>query len=154
MKKHVWRRPENIRIALERFLKRIGKPEQMLLIQLWQHWEMVMGADITALAWPLGSKNRVLLVGGEDAMSIQEISYMHHEMLERANAFMGSDYFIDVKARLSLDKKPLHALTLPQKAQRVSLEAPHPLSGKYLDSMPQDSPVARCYATYLRRSTE
>ncbi len=151
MKKHVWRKPENIRLALERFLKRIGKPEQVLLTRLWQHWDMVMGPDIACLAWPLGSKNGVLLVGGEDAMSMQEISYMHHEILERANAFMGSAFFSAVKVRLSLDKTPLHEAVLPRAIHKVHLGPPQKLSGKYLASMPSDSPVARCYARYVQK---
>ncbi len=152
MKKHVWRKPESIRIALERFLTRIGKPEQVLLTRLWQHWAMVMGDEITSLAWPLGSKNRTLIVGGEDAMSMQEISYMHHEILERANAFMGNEYFTDVKVRLSLDKTPLDMASLPRTIERVHLTSSVKLSGKYLDSMPEDSPVARCYALYVEKN--
>ncbi len=152
MKKHIWKKPESLRLTLEKYLSRIGKPEQVLLTRLWQHWSMVMGPEISSLAWPLGSKNNILLLGGEDAMSIQEISYMHHEILERANAFMGKEYFSTVKVRLSLDKTPLNEAATPKKTKRVQLSSPVVLSGKYLKDMPADSPVARCYARYVQKS--
>ncbi len=147
----VWRRPQNIRIALERYLQRIGKPEIVNLNRLWQHWDMVMGPDIAALAWPMGSKDTTLLLGGEDAMSMQDISYMHHEILERANAFMGCDYFTAIKVRLSLDKTPLHMAVQPRNLQRPILPEPAPLSGKYLSSIPANTSIGHCYALFVKQ---
>ncbi len=122
-----------------------------MLNRLWQHWDMVMGPDIAPLAWPLGSKNTILLLGGEDAMSMQDISYMHHEILERANAFMGSDYFTAIKVRLCLDKTPLDKVVQARTLPAVELPTIS-LSGKYLEHMPKDSSIAQCYARYVQKS--
>ncbi len=131
----------------------MGKPEQALLTKLWQHWDMAMGEYLSNLAWPLGYKDGVLFVGGEDAISVQELSFMSMEILERANAFMERDFFKSVKVRLNLDKKPLHEVV---KAQNIPSSPPFAhgpkLSGKYLQDMPSDSPVARCYASFVQRS--
>ncbi len=152
-KTFVWRKPENIRIALERFLRRVGKPEYILLNNLWQHWQMVMGPDIGSLASPLGSKHGILLLGGEDAMTLQDISYMQHEILERANAFMGQEYFTGIKVHLTLDKSPLDQAAQSKEFTPVHLPTIE-LSGKYLQDMPEDSPVARCYALFVQHSSK
>ena len=145
--------PEALRPTLEAFLRRAGKPEQLLLTRLWQHWDLVMGAELSGLAWPLGERNRILLVGGEDAMAMQELSLLSHEILERANAFMEKDYFTGVKVSLSLGKAALdrvsHAAHSPP--GRVRLEEGARLQGQYLRDMPADSAVARCYAAFVAR---
>ncbi len=152
MKKKTWRRPVTLRTTLERFMNRLGQGEKIQLVRLWQHWPMVMGDEIAALAWPLGSKNTVLVVGGEDAMVMQEISFMQWDILERANAFMGREYFSAVRVQLALDKKPLDELCqTPQKAVAQPLFTPTPLHGNYLKNMPAEHPVARCYALYLAK---
>ncbi len=152
MKRRYWRRPVSIRASLERFMRNIGQAEKVHLVRLWQHWPMVMGDEIAALAWPLGCKNSVLLVGGEDAMSMQELSFMQWDILERANAFMGRDFFTAVRVQLALDKKPLDVLSQPQKKVAAQLFSPTPLHGKYLENMPTSNPVARCYALYVQKS--
>ncbi len=154
MSKKRWARPVSIRATLERFMRRIGKPEQRQLIELWRHWHMVMGDEIASLAWPLGSKNQVLMVGGEDALSLQEISFMHDDILERANAFMGNEYFRTVKTSLSLDRTPLDAACQIQTTQQVELFTPVELNGKLLELMPKMHPVAQCYARYVRKNKE
>ncbi len=148
-------RPEEIQAVLDRCLQGLGKPEHALLTKLWQHWDMVMGDEISALAWPLGYKDGVLHVGGEDAISVQELSFMSTEMLERANAFMEKNFFTAVRVRLSLDKTPLHEVVKragPKHEPLVLREAG--LSGKYLEDMDNSSPVARCYARFVQVSKQ
>ena len=141
--------PQDLGSALEGFMRALGRPEQLLLTRLWQHWDMVMGPELSGLAWPLGQRNGTLLVGGEDAMAMQELSLMADEMLERANAFMERPYFTGVKVSLSLGKAALdQAVRLPR-PQRVSLERGPALTGKFLSTMPAESAVARCYARFV-----
>ncbi len=144
-------RPEEIGPLLESCLQRLGKPEQAMLTRLWQHWDMVMGDEIAALAWPIGYNKGILFVGGEDAMSVQELSFLSLEMLERANAFMESNFFKEVKVRLSLDKAPLHEVVkrMPNQESPLVLRRDS-LSGEYLKDMDSNSPVARCYARYVQ----
>ncbi len=131
-----------------------------------------MGPDIAALACPLGSKanpgvkasqregvnsplekaQHTLLLGGEDTMTLQDISYMQQEILERANAFMGQEFFSSIKVHLTLDKNPLNQEIQPKEFIPVQLPSV-PLSGKYLKDMSMDSPVARCYALFAQRNT-
>ncbi len=151
--------PEGIQAALSRFLQKLGKPEQVLLTQLWQHWAMVMGPELNALTWPLGHKKGVLIVGGEDAMSVQEISFMSEEILERVNAFMGQAFFTTVRAQLSFDKSPLditvqHFSQTMQRTRPPNIHKGSPLSGKYLKDMPAHSAVARCYARYIQINSQ
>ncbi len=157
MKKKYWARPVRARTHVERFLRRLmqlsNKPEQRQLVELWRHWHMIMGDEIASLAWPLGSKNQVLLVGGEDALSLQEISFMHFEILERANAFMGRAYFNSVKVSLSLDKVPLDVACQPTQEAPSELFSPVSLHGKYLENMPKNHAVSKCYARYARKKS-
>lgn len=140
---------EDAGALLDALLRRLGKPEQAMLTRLWQHWSMVMGPDLAGLAWPLGHRNGALLVGGEDAMAMQELSLMADEILERANAFMGERFFATVKVSLALGKNPLDTALAPPRATPPLLESGPPLSGAYLASMPADSAVARAYARYV-----
>ncbi len=145
-------RPEEVTHVLKRCLQGLGRPENIMLTRLWEHWGMVMGEEISALGSPLGAKNGVLFVGAEDGMSVQDLSYMSCEILERANAFMESEFFKDVKVRLSLDKENLqdvvqkHSVTYT--VQRLEIEG-EKLSGEYLKDMDKESAVARCYARFI-----
>ncbi len=152
--KRLFGKAEEITNVIERYLHRLGKPEQIILTRLWQHWDMVMGPEIAALAWPLGHKEGTLFVGGEDAMSVQELTYMHDEIIERANTFMDSNFFVSVKVRLSLDKTPLDAASHIPKPQRKHVSFGKTLSGKYLKNMDPDSAVAQCYARFVTFNNE
>ncbi len=151
-KKNPLGKPEEIKGLLESYMQSLGKPEQALLLKLWQHWDMAMGEYIANIAWPLGYKDGTLFVGGEDAISVQEISFMSMEIQDRANAFMEMDFFKEVKVRLSLDKAPLHEVAKPQNITTLPFAQGPKLSGKYLEDMPKDSPIARCYARFVERS--
>ena len=139
--------------VLDALLARLGKPEQARLARLWQNWSMVMGPDIAPLAWPLGHRNSTLLVGGEDAMVMQELSMLAGEMLERANAFMDAPFFTDVKVSLALGKNPLDSIAaVPETRPRPVLEIGPPPTGSHLAEMDPQSPVARCYARFAGKS--
>lgn len=133
------------REAVDRLLRRY--PHKARLARLWQHWSMAMGPELAPLAWPLGERKGVLLIGGEDAMSMQELALMREEILERANAFMDERFFTDVHVSLSLGKRPLDGLTPPSRGRAPEI-FPR-LDGSALRGADPDSPVARCYATFL-----
>jgi len=133
------------RDAVERLLRRY--PHKARLYRLWQHWGMVMGPELAPLAWPLGEHKGVLLVGGEDAMAMQELVMMRDEILERANAFMDERFFTEVHVSLSLGKRPLDGLMLPSR-ERAPKILPK-LDGVALWGAEPDSPAARCYTAFL-----
>jgi len=134
------------REAVEHLLRRY--PRKARLARLWQNWSMVMGPELAPLAWPLGERKGVLLVGGEDAMVMQELVMLRDEMLERANAFMDERFFTDVHVSLSLGKRPLDGLTPPPVRGRVLKILPK-LDGSALQGAEPDAPATRCYAAFL-----
>jgi hypothetical protein len=134
------------REAVERLLRRY--PRKARLARLWQCWSMVMGPELAPLAWPLGERKGVLLIGGEDAMVMQELAMMREEILERANAFMDDRVFTDVHVSLSMGKHPLDELTPPPPRERAPKILPR-LDGSALRGADPDSPAARCYAAFL-----
>lgn len=126
---------------------RSREPRRQHLDQLWKNWEMVMGPDLAPLAHPLGHRDGLLLVGAEDHLLLQELTYAVPEILERVNAFMDENFFHKVELRLLSEKTPLNrarpaAAPLPPPPPR-----PARLGELRLDP---ESPVGRCYAAYLR----
>jgi len=134
------------REAVDRLLGRY--PHKVRLARLWQHWSMTMGPELAPLAWPLGERKGVLLIGGEDAMVMQELVMIREEILERANAFMDEHFFTDVHVSLGMGKRPLDALTPPPARARTPRLIPR-LDGSALRGVDPDSPAARCYAAFL-----
>ncbi|MDR0466324.1 MAG: DUF721 domain-containing protein [Deltaproteobacteria bacterium] len=129
------------REAVESLLLR--HPHKVRLARLWQYWSMAMGPELAPLALPLGERNGVLLVGGEDAMVMQELVMMRDEILERANAFMAEPFFADLRVSLCMGKRPLDGLALPPDRERPPAFIPR-LDGSALRGADPDSPAALC----------
>lgn len=123
------------------------KPQYYMLTQLWKNWEIVMGPDIAALAHPLGHRNGILLIGGDDSCAMQELSYAVPEILERVNAFMNEEYFHKVELHLLLGKESLRRVDITQPPSLPPPPRP-PRLGKL--KLPPDSPIAACYEAYVR----
>ena len=142
----------NARIAS--VLSSLGTGEKAMLCRLWQNWDMVMGEELAELAIPLGARNDLLVIGGEDNMVLQELSYMKEEILERVNAFMGvplsSPCFCRVELQLLLGRRPLNLVPdiYPSERRRPAPSMPPGLGGP-LQEMRPDSPVTRAYLAYL-----
>ncbi|MFQ8735075.1 MAG: hypothetical protein ACLSAH_02505 [Bilophila wadsworthia] len=76
---------------------------------------------------------------------------MTPEILERVNAFMDAPVFDRVELRLVMGDRPLDQMPDIQPSTRVRPAPPRPRQlGAHLEEMNPDSPVARCYAAYLR----
>jgi len=127
------------------------KPEQTLLGQLWQNWDIVMGPDIAPVAHPLGHRNGILLIGGDDSCAMQELSYAVPEILERANAFMDEEFFHKVELHLLMGKDSLQRVDITQAPELPAPPRP-PRLGKA--QLPPDSPIAQAYAAYVRMFEE
>lgn len=119
---------------------------------LWRAWDEVVGSELAGLAWPAGHRADILLLGCADSCGMQEARMRGREYLAKVNAWLGSDYFSDVRVRL---KRPDVRLGLsaakgrkPRSAQAQGPYAQTRPSGKYLAVMCSDSPVARCYARF------
>lgn len=140
--------------VLDGVLRGLGSsPDQARLSLLWRHWEIVMGPGIAPLARPLGHRDAMLLVGADDAMSLQELHLQSDEILERVNAFMEKPFFRTVKVSLILGKTELDG---PLRRAAAFEEDCPPLprsaaDGRYLGGMDPESPVARAYARFAAR---
>lgn len=148
--------PQPVNNVLEQWMaaldRAVGQSAQGRLVRLWQNWDMVMGPELAAIAWPLGHRGNILLVGGEDAMIMQELSLQTGEILERVNAFMDEALFTEVRVSLALGKNPLNSsLAVPPPRQRPVLEPGPAPSGMYLGLMNPESAVAKCYARFANK---
>ncbi len=153
-RKHVrrtCRATEAVELALNALGGQGGR-ELRLLCALWDNWRSVMGRELAELAFPLGHKNRVLLIGAEDAMAAQELSLQTPEMLERANAFMDSAFFEQIRVTLLQGQRPLTEKRRPRPVKPPVQPLPPrpPRLGALASAFAADSPAARAYAAYLR----
>lgn len=142
---------QSITDALTSFMNKRGGLEHLHLTRLWEHWEMVMGHDLAALARPLGHKKDVLLIAAEDSMAAQDIAMQATEVLERANAFMNESYFSRIQVELAMRRKDLSAPMPTMRPAPPEYQIARPknlgaLSGK----LDPESPVAQCYEAYLQ----
>lgn len=128
-----------------------GDPLRMRLVQLWRHWEMVLGPELAPLARPLGHHKDTLLIGAEDAMLMQELHLQSGEILERVNAFMEGPFFAAVKVSLCFQRTELDNIVAPTPRPLPAAERPQ-LTGSALEGMRADSAVARCYARFVALS--
>ena len=134
--------------GLEGWLSAHGmKPQHYMLTQLWKNWDVVMGPDIASLAHPLGHRNDILLIGGEDSCAMQELSYAAPEIMERVNAFMDEDYFHKVELHMLGGKDSLRRVDITQTPSLPPPPRPPKLGAL---TLPPDSPVAACYAAFVR----
>ena len=128
------------------------KPQQAMLGQLWQNWELVMGPDLAPVAHPIGHRNGILLIGGDDPCAMQELSYAIPEILERVNAFMDEEFFHKVELHLLMGRR--HSI------RRVGITEvpppPPPPRPQRLGALklPPDSPLAAAYEAYVRLFNE
>ena len=137
--------------AVTSLLSAYGGKEARHLAALWENWNMVMGEGIACLGFPLGHKEHTLTIGAEDSMALQELSMQSVEILERANAFMDSIFFKQIKVILMQGQR---ALT-QQRPRRPShyIKPPNPPRpprlGSLLGKLDPNSPVTQCYKAYL-----
>lgn len=145
--------PRKIGEHLGELLKSMGgTPERCRLSSLWANWENVVGPELACLARPAGSRGHTLLLGAQDAMQIQELQFQSCDILERVNSFMGSAYFTAL--RPVLGGKICRPRLRPSPEASVAPihpELPH-VTGKYLAEMDMNSPVAICYARFVKHS--
>lgn len=122
----------------------------MRLAAMWGCWNMVMGPELASLAIPLGHRRTTLVIGGEDAMAVQELAMQKKEILERVNVFMDGQFFTKVQVEQTMGR-----LGLDRPRPVVSLrEPPPPLPrpanlGRLVGVLDPESAVGKCYAAYL-----
>jgi hypothetical protein len=139
----------SIRTVLDIFLRNRGAIEPFKLVRLWRSWPEVLGPELAELAKPLGHKDRRLILGGEDSISLQEITYFGPDILERVNGFLEGKIFDKISVELIRGRSPLDSVQIGTVPETVGLPRPEHL-GDLLAIMPEDSPVTSCYRAYVR----
>jgi hypothetical protein len=99
------------------------------------------------MAHPLGHRNNILLIGGDDPCSMQELSYAIPEILEKVNAFLGEIYFQKIELHLLMGKTSLQRIDITPIPKIPTPPRPPRLGNLQLSP---DSPVSACYKAYIR----
>lgn len=156
MVKKIWRKRQREPILIGENVYELleamgGSQERSRLAQLWANWPLVLGEELAAIASPLGSRGRTLLIRAEDSMQMQELHFLCGTLLEKVNAFLGSEYFVAARLTMLGNGK----ICLSEDIAMPSQPGPdilkkEALSGKFLAMMDRKSPVALCYARFVR----
>jgi len=143
---------------VDNFLSRHPKGKASTLVELWRHWEMVMGAGLASLAFPLGTRGDVLLIGAENNFALQELSFLSSEILERANAFMEKEFFSKVEFGLLQGRATLDTALprIDEENETAYLPVHRPVSKPAPGALGKldivgDSPLGKIYWKYVKR---
>lgn len=139
--------------AFDMLMSALGAGNQGKLLQLWQQWETVLGPELAGLAFPLGHKNTILLLGAEDSMAMQEITLQSQDIVAQANEFMGEESFTGVRTTLLQGERHLaqeRPRTQLAPFDKHQLPPPPEKLGSLVSTMDSSSPVGRCYMAYLK----
>lgn len=129
-------------------------PHQDILRDLWNNWDMVCPEEIISLISPYSCKGRVLYLGAENPVDLQEIRMYYAELLERINVFLASygleNYFERLEFSLLHGKKSLlEREAIPQHITNVY--PPRPKNyGQKIDFHGNKS-LERCYEAFCKR---
>ncbi|GAB6161329.1 hypothetical protein JCM12298_04880 [Desulfothermus naphthae] len=139
--------PSNI---IEEIINKKGGREKFALIRLWKNWEEVLGKNLSQLARPIGTKGKTVIIGVEDSILMQELSFYSPEILKRINQFLGKELFDKIIYKLLEDKTCLVDIVLKKetKKRRSKILIPENV-GHLKETIPQESPVYKAYIKYL-----
>lgn len=146
-----------IRLAdgLNAFVSTFDKHGSAELVELWRHWDIVLGEELAILARPLGHRNNTLLIGADDHLAQQELSFQTDEILERVNAFLDKPRFTSVQLTLiqgrNLLDNPLHARFTRTNQEPLFPPPPKDKVGTLLDEFDPETPLGRCYRRFVER---
>lgn len=140
--------PEAVAGGVARLLGRLDGQGRGQSARVWPHWAQVVGPTLAAHVRPLAVRGRTLVVGGQEPVILQEMSYFQLEMLERINGFLGQEVFDKIVFELLSGRVPLDAAVVARRP--ACREAPRPGSLGGLERLlTEDSAVGRAYRTYV-----
>ncbi|NCD24970.1 MAG: DUF721 domain-containing protein [Deltaproteobacteria bacterium] len=122
---------------------------ELAIARLWRHWPEIFGTDMAEMIRPLGRRKTTMLLGTTNSMVMQEFSFLGPEILEKANTFLGTNYFQELKLELMSGRPPLDESLLPIPSPSPTPPLPEPL-GNLLPCMDPSSPVTACYRAYVK----
>ncbi|MBQ7584838.1 MAG: DUF721 domain-containing protein [Desulfovibrionaceae bacterium] len=125
------------------------------LAHLWECWDHVFGqTNLAELALPLGHEGDTLIIGCEDSMLIQELRMQESEILEYVNGFMFKQFFKKIRVILLGKNKNLNHQVKFENLPPSEAKPGAKLTGKFLNNMDKNSPVAKCYANFVKNNLE
>ena len=145
-----------IQNMLEDFiLSRAKNADQANFHELWVNWAMVLGDDLAELAKPLGVRNKILRIGANSNIELQEIRMQHDDILGRANAFMKAfghdDFFEKLEFTLFQGKSPISpGQELPKHLNYARPAHPQNIGNANID-FKDNHALARCYEAYCKQ---
>ncbi len=122
---------------------------ELAIARLWRHWLEIVGPDKAAMVRPLGRRKTTMILGATNSMVMQEFSFWGAEVLARANEFLGTAYFQQVRLELMDGRPGLDQPLLTNPPAQPQVSRPEPL-GNLLPCMDSSSPVTRCYHAYVQ----
>ncbi|SDN50494.1 Protein of unknown function [Desulfonauticus submarinus] len=131
--------------------KTIKNKEKLKLVILWKKWEEVLGLPLAEYVLPLGHQERVLIVGSEDALVLQEAHFVSQEILLRVNNFLGEQVFDKVRVKLLRGKTPLNRIKVSApELRRYVIKKPKNLGsvGQELKKYPKIFEYYQSYVAY------
>jgi hypothetical protein len=135
--------------ALKLALNSPEAPLELAIARLWRHWAEILGPDMAEMVRPLGRRKTTMLLGATNSMVMQEFTFLGPEILEKANTFLGTSYFQEVKLELMSGRPSLDHSLLPPSPPKPVAPRPEPL-GNLLPCMDPSSPVTNCYRAYVK----
>lgn len=117
--------------------------------KLWRNWSRIVDEDIALTARPIGHRKRILILGVDDSMAMQNVTYSCPMILYQVNEYLGQAVFDKVIAELIRDRKTLD--TIEKKvapAPRIKPVRPQTLGSKRPNFEP-GSAIAQCYDAYV-----
>lgn len=130
----------------------LNSPEaalELAIARLWRAWPEILGAEMAEMIRPLGHRKTTMLLGATNSMVMQEFSFFAPEILQKANAYLGTQFFQKVQIELMAGRAALDENLLPKPAPPPRAETPLPL-GNLIPCMDPFSPVTACYRAYVK----
>lgn len=139
--------------AASRLLNRLGAGEELKYLRLWRHWGEVLGT-LAEEARPVERRGATLVLGVQDPIAAQELSYFQPQILERVNGFLGQECFDKIIFELLRGRVPLDVeRPKEQPSPRPEARRPERLGG-LTDLAGADTPAGRAYRAYIRRMAD
>jgi hypothetical protein len=136
------------------FSSRFSGTDSLSLARLWLCWPQVLGPELAELARPLGHKERVLILGVEDSVVMQELSYYQQDILDNVEDFLGWRPFDKVKLELLNNRTCLDKIGLEQPRKPKAPTAGLLQEQKAELDLDPATPVGSCYQAYKRMLSE
>lgn len=123
---------------------------QQDLVQLWRRWPEIIGAETAQLVKPLGHRQATLILGAQDAVTLQEASFAQEEILDEIATFFGRQPFDKVKFELISNRTPLSELQVGPRVVPPNPGRIPDVGNLPLEEVTSDSAFASCYRAYVR----